>query len=163
MQLWRYSGYLLGIEPELLCATEAEGRNFLELLKCTQEGPDKDSQELTRALMETGLPEFVLPQHPERARNRLTRFCYGLSHALLGKDYSEQLGYPQTWWRHIASSLLWLMIKPFETCRRIVPGVHSLAVALGTSNIRRRMTASRAASQAPFQMPKTLGNPEHWP
>jgi hypothetical protein len=56
MHLWRYAGHLLGIVPELIAATEAEGRKLRELILDVTGGPDEDSLRLTESLMKTAMP-----------------------------------------------------------------------------------------------------------
>jgi len=158
MQLWRYSGYLLGIEPALLCATEDEGRRLMRLIERAHQAPDRDSQKLTEALMVHALPKLILAGRPgsERHRPRLARCCYGISQALIGSKLAQQLGYPPTLWRHVACRLAWLIIKPIEFLRRIVPGLHAPMVALGTRMIEQRLRANPGPSRPDFQMPPQL-------
>src|SRR6202012_6245532 len=40
MHLWRWSGWLMGIDPDLLPATEAEGRRLGDMIAATQAPPD---------------------------------------------------------------------------------------------------------------------------
>jgi hypothetical protein len=168
MHLWRYSGYLLGIEPELLCATETEGRHLAELIFELTGAPDEDSRTLIRALMEVAMPammEEALPwlvaacEAEGEARRRgwlghlghsvarlmgLTsrsgraRFCYGLSHGLL-RGRAAELQYPRTTWRYTAPWLLRTFVAPLETCRRFIPGATRLAHRLGASRLERAM------------------------
>ena len=97
MQLWRYSGYLLGVHPDLLCATEPEARRLGALYASTQAAPDDDSRALVRALMdatpalfETYLPEtaFLADVWPALARH------------LVGDALIDGLGLPKTSYRH---------------------------------------------------------------
>jgi hypothetical protein len=156
MHLWRYSGYLLGIDPELLCATEAEGRNRSALIALTQEPPDDDAHRLTKALMEQALPGFLLSQkpNPDDRLPWVSRFCYGLSYSLLGKRIAESLGYRRSTWRFTARPLLWTLITPIEVLRRLVPGGTWLAVYLGSTLVERLLASNRAAKDARFRLPK---------
>lgn len=54
MALWRYVGYLLGVDPELLAATRAEAERFKEFIDLTQAAPDDDARRLTRAFLDAG-------------------------------------------------------------------------------------------------------------
>ena len=60
VQLWRYAGYLLGIAPDLLCASEAEGHRLMKMIESAHVVPDADSLKLTRALMTVALPQLIL-------------------------------------------------------------------------------------------------------
>jgi hypothetical protein len=95
MHLWRYSGYLLGIAPELLCSTETEGRRLLALLLDLAGTPDPDSVELTQSLMKRAVPVLMaaalsrlVPFGKARHKHKLPRALgharHGLSRLLLG-------------------------------------------------------------------------------
>jgi hypothetical protein len=154
MMLWRYSGYLLGIDAELLCATEEEGRRLADLTVMTQGPPDRDAQDLTRALIELAIPRVL---HWEDQAWWLVPFCYALSRALIGAELAEALNYPRASWALTARLLTRAVIGPVEMGRRVVPGAHALAVRLGTRRICRWIEASGAARRAEeFQMPEHL-------
>ena len=51
VQLWRWTGWLMGVDAELLPASEAEGERLGALITATQGDPDDDSRRLTRALL----------------------------------------------------------------------------------------------------------------
>jgi mpaB/rubber oxygenase-like protein len=153
MLLWRYSGYLLGIDPELLCATEEEGRRLADLTVITQGPPDRDARDLTRALIETAIPRVI---HQEDQAWWFVPFCYALSRTLIGHELAEGLNYPRTSWGFTARLLTRAVIGPVEVGRRMVPGAHALAVRLGTRRIRRWIETDRAARRAEFQLPDDL-------
>jgi hypothetical protein len=54
MQLWRYSGYLMGVSPEVLPTSEREARRLMDMIASTEAEPDDDSRRLTRALFAAG-------------------------------------------------------------------------------------------------------------
>jgi hypothetical protein len=155
MHLWRYSGYLLGIAPELLCATEDDGRRLMALIRTAQEPPDEDAQCLLKALMETAIPRLLSSGGPGGGKGaaRVARFCYGLSHSLLGRQLAEGLGYPKTLWRHTARLLTRLVVTPAEVFRRLVPGAHARAVARGTRKARERLKGGPGGGQARPSVP----------
>lgn len=99
MHLWRYGGYLIGVDDELRCTTEAEGKALWELLSTTQAPPDDDSRALAHALLDSGVAAARSPE--ERVRAERARVVgYALSRHLLGEEYADWLGYPKTPWRH---------------------------------------------------------------
>ena len=61
MHLWRYGGYLIGVDDELRCTTEAEARALWELLSTTQAPPDDDSRALAHALLDSGVAAARTP------------------------------------------------------------------------------------------------------
>ena len=54
VQLWRYVGWLLGTDHELLFATREKGLQLADRITKTQVPPDDDSRALTKALFESG-------------------------------------------------------------------------------------------------------------
>ncbi len=160
MHLWRYSGYLLGIAPELLCSTETEGHRLLDLIRSTQGPPDTDARDLTHALMEEAIPGLVLSgqRGAERRARGVALRSYGLSQALLGRPFAEALDYPKTAWRYLACRLARALITPIEVGRLLLPGGQALAVWFGTRRVGRRLRVNVAAAHAAFPMPVRLGD-----
>jgi len=98
MHLWRYSGYLMGIDPELLPATTAEARRLIDLLELTTGEPDLDSRRLTRALLEVPIHEAKTRTQKTYAK-RLHRFAASMCRELVGDKVADQLGVPRSTWR----------------------------------------------------------------
>jgi hypothetical protein len=98
LHLWRYTGYLMGVEQDLLVASEAEGDALWAMIRGTQGPPDADSRALAKALLENAR---VQAKTPEQARlaERLVPFAYGLSRYLLGDELADGLHYPDSSWR----------------------------------------------------------------
>ena len=160
MHLWRYAGHLLGVVPDLLCATEAKGRGLQRLLFDAYDGPDEDSIRLIQALMKTAVPALLaagLPQflgarvRSDAFKGHLSQFCYGLSHGILGREFAESLGYPPTAWRYTAPALLCSVVAPLEVCRRFVPGGTRWAARLGHFHLRRMMRTRTFAPNPSFR------------
>src|SRR5262249_29656166 len=81
LHLWRTAGGVLGVVPDLLCATEAEARVLWELLESTQEAPDTDSAALAVALLEAPLHEARTAEERARAE-RFLPVAYGIGRYL---------------------------------------------------------------------------------
>jgi ER-bound oxygenase mpaB/B'/Rubber oxygenase, catalytic domain len=154
MMLWRYSAYLLGIDPELLCATEDEGRRTSQLLDATEMPPDKDSVDLTRALMEMALPRILQPgrDFPPGKPPWVSRYFYGLSHGILGRRHSEALKYPPTLWRYTARLATGAAVSAFELFRLYVPGGGAVAERMGAEKVDRTIASNLAAQAAKFDI-----------
>jgi hypothetical protein len=154
MMLWRYSGYLLGIEPELLCATEDAGRRTAHLLDTTDMPPDQDSVKLTRALMETALPRLLQPDRdfPPGKMPWISRYFYGLSHAIIGRRHSEALEYPRTLWRYTARLSTAAAVSAFELLRLYMPGGRAFAERFGTWTVDSAISSNPAAKAAKFDI-----------
>src|SRR5579864_6268171 len=113
VHLWRYAGYLLGIDSELLIADEFEGNRLLNLMFGFEPEPDDDSRALVDALMQTS---FDYVRGFKAGRCCSVNLCYGISHALIGDEHGKALGYPKTSWRWLVPAVrpgTWLV----ETAR----------------------------------------------
>jgi hypothetical protein len=113
MHLWRWSGWLMGIDPDLLPATEGEGHRLAALMAATQNPPDDDSRALTRALLEAPLRE-ARPGDISRAR-RTVRIGSALCRMFIGDGVADGLGVPRSRWAH-----------PMRWLRPVVSGVDRL-------------------------------------
>jgi len=132
VHLWRYAGYLLGIEPELLIADEVEGNRLLDLMFAFEPAPDDDSRALVDALMQTSY-EYVRGFKAGRCCS--VNLCYGMSQALIGDEHAAVLGYPKTNWRWLVPAVrpaTWLV----ETARIYSSRVQELATVAGPKAFR---------------------------
>jgi len=132
IHLWRYAGYLLGVEEELLVAGEWEGHRLLDLTFTFEPKPDDDSRALVHALMQTSF-EYI--RGFKIARPCSMNLCYGISRALIGDERADALGYPKTLWRWLAPAF-----RPattlVELTRCLSPSVQALARVAGPKAFR---------------------------
>ena len=132
IHLWRYAGYLLGVEGELLVAGEWEAHRLLDLIFTFEPKPDDDSRGLVQALMQTSLA-YVRGFKTGRACS--ANLCHGISRALIGDERADALGYPRTFWRWLVPAVrpaTWLI----ETARCFSPSVQALARVAGPKAFR---------------------------
>jgi hypothetical protein len=130
MQLWRWSGWLMGIDPELLPASEAEGIRLEELLDATQGPPDDDSRRLTRALLESGrLP--TLTAEEQKNLERLEGFSFAVCRRLVGDDIADVLGVGAAGaWKHVVP-VATRLVSGIERLRSRVPFANDYALRAG--------------------------------
>ncbi|WP_211348952.1 oxygenase MpaB family protein [Nocardioides litoris] len=95
--LWRYVGHLIGVEPALLPATEADHVRIEDLYRLTSPGPDDDARLFTRALVE----QYLAPQlatlgvGPSAVREAVARrLVNGMTRVFLGSAAADDLGVP---------------------------------------------------------------------
>ena len=132
IHLWRYAGYLMGLEDELLVASESEGHRLLDMIDAFEPEPDGDSRALVNALMHTTV---------DCLRGFRWRWlcsvnvCFGISRALVGDRRADMLGYPKTAWRWLVPA-----VRPFtqiiETARLFSTRVQALAKVAGAKAFR---------------------------
>jgi hypothetical protein len=129
MQLWRYSGHLLGLDATLLPATEAEARRLGALYEATQAPPDDDARSLTRALAAAapvlGRRYFGWTAWIPDAFAALARF-------FLGDERADALGLPHGSYRAVMA-LVRAAVTQGEALRRIAPGAGDLAQRAGAA------------------------------
>ncbi|MBV9577176.1 MAG: DUF2236 domain-containing protein [Chloroflexi bacterium] len=124
VHLWRYVGYLMGVEPELLSHSETEARHLAEAIGMSVRPPDEDSRQLTHALLDarllgaTPVPGF-------------SGFYHTLARLLLGDQLADSLHLPRKRAHSLAVPLLRRAIPAAELARRMIPGLHTLAVVSG--------------------------------
>ncbi len=101
MQLWRYSGYLMGVSPEVLPTSELDAKRLAEMVAATEEGPDDDSRSLSRALFATGEEGPPRATEAERARaQKMVRLGQGLIRGTLGEELADLLDVPKHDYRY---------------------------------------------------------------
>jgi hypothetical protein len=151
VHLWRYSGYLSGIDPELLPNSEAEARALREAAFALEGPPDEDARALVRGVMEAGIA--------------YTRFGnvsipYGISRSLIGRRLAAALGYPRTAWCWVVPAFR-PMATLVEIARELnVPGVRALAAVCGTQMLRHIMSDRGLPGQmGDFDLPRELLGP----
>lgn len=129
IHLWRYIGYLLGIDESLLPATEHEASRIMYMVGASQPPPDADSIALARALAEIPLQRAKTDKQRELATFEM-HVRTGISRILLGDDVVDELGLP----RHPAQQaarLLVPMIASIDRARRVAPRGDQMASSLG--------------------------------
>jgi hypothetical protein len=132
VHLWRYAGYLLGVDSELLIADEFEGNRLLDLMFAFEPVPDDDSRALVDALMQTS---FDYVRGFKAGRCCSVNLCYGMSQALIGDEHAKALGYPKTNWRWLVPAVrpaTWMV----ETARVYSNRVQELAKVAGPKAFR---------------------------
>lgn len=153
IHLWRYAGYLLGVENELLVAGEWEGHRLLDLMFTFEPKPDDDSRALVNALMQTSF-EYV--RGFKAARPCSMNVCYGISRALIGDARADALGFPKTIWRWLVP-VVWPATRLIETTRCFSPAVQALARVAGPKAFRHLLSeAGLKGRTGEFVLPRRI-------
>jgi len=141
IHLWRYVGWLLGIDEELLPATEEDAWRLLWLLATTEFVPDEDSRRLAKALLLThegvgiGRGAFgkVLAHVSVRVHASISRLVLGRTNA----DFLELPDDPLAQGAVLAAAAVNFAA---ETVRRHVPGATTVQEVIGRLERRRYVT-----------------------
>lgn len=92
IHLWRYAGYLLGVNEELLCTSVEEAGAMANLIDLIDGGPDEDSRKLIMAML---TPESFEAKIKDPAVAKHVREIYiAACRALIGDPYADAIGLP---------------------------------------------------------------------
>jgi hypothetical protein len=153
VQLWRWTAWLMGVDAELLPASEAEGERLGALITATQGDPDDDSRRLTRALLEAPLGAATSAGGRHRA-HRIMAMSAAICRALLEDDLADRLAVPKTGARH-AVPLIRRLVSGAEHARERVPFGNAAAFWAGKRYWER--VVERGYSAPPlFMQPQVL-------
>ncbi len=118
--LWRYVGYLLGVDPELLPASRAEADRSFAFIDQTQAPPDDDARELPQAFLDAPASEPGPGDHESVGRPNIA-VGYALARELLGDQKADQLAIPRTPLR-LALPVVRRIVARLNSLRKWVPG-----------------------------------------
>lgn len=93
MHLWRYIGWLMGVDEQLLCNTEQEGRIALYRNLLSQPMADATSKQLAQALMDEPLQRYY--PHAQWLRSHWDRQVHlSIIRLFIGRHGMRELGLP---------------------------------------------------------------------
>lgn len=123
MLLWRYVGYLSGVDVGLLATSDRDALELGRLIVLLQPGPDEHSRLLADALRKVyAYPNFGEGPFMRAFMPLLGAYHDGIAHAVsltTGRDVRE-LGVPHFGWRH-AVPVTRVLLTPLELVREHVP------------------------------------------
>lgn len=94
MHLWRYVGYLMGIDETILVTSEAEGLRYLYAVLMSQPAADEDTKALATALMNEPYEQFGQQGWQAWLAEAHVRAHNGVSRLFLGAKSYQRLGLP---------------------------------------------------------------------
>ncbi|HET8705158.1 MAG TPA: oxygenase MpaB family protein [Pseudomonadales bacterium] len=94
IHLWRYIGYLMGVEERILPADEADALRALYLMTATAGGPDEDSRALGVSLANVPLQEAGDKWYSQALAKAEYHLRVGYTRYILGDKAADILGLP---------------------------------------------------------------------
>ena len=94
MQVWRYSGYLMGIPESILFHDEQEALRLFEIGTACEPEPGMEAVAMASSLVNSA-PLIIGIDDPAE-RQRLARYVFTISRTLIGNELADQLRYPGT-------------------------------------------------------------------
>ncbi len=92
MDVWRYTGHLMGIPDSILYRDEVDALELFKIGVICEPEPGMESIAMANSLVNSA-PLVIGITNPT-ARQQLVKYVYGVSRALIGKRMAKSLGYP---------------------------------------------------------------------
>ena len=93
MQVWRYSGHLMGIPDTILFVDEADALRMFEIGGLCDPSADFESIVMANALVHAAAQ--VVGITDQAAAHKLTSYVYRVSRAVIGHKLADELNYPR--------------------------------------------------------------------
>lgn len=156
IHLWRWVGTTIGVDADILPASEPEAMRLADLIELTMGEPDQDSRDLTRALMESAYEGADTPAKIRDAQ-RVALFLRLISRHLIGDELADKLGIPGHAIRYAAMPMMRRVVGTVERFTHAVPFAERSAIIVGTHYWDRVVQIGLAATYE-FPLPKSLAN-----
>lgn len=154
VHLWRWVGRTIGVDADVLPASEAEGMRLADLVSHTMGEPDQDSRDLTKALFDAAY-EGMTTRKQIRDAERKIAFGRTICRELVGDDLADRLGVPTTRWRY-AMPIMKRFVAGVERVAQHVPFSHPTQVAVGSHYWDRVVEVGLQGATAEFLLPEKL-------
>jgi hypothetical protein len=146
----------MGIDPDLLVATEVDGAALGEVIAATQAPPDGDSRALTRALLDAPLRRAADASAARvRGAARARRFASALCRMLIGGELADALAVDKTSW-DVLPPFVRRFVAGAERVRRCVPFAVGHAFRAGQHYWDRVASIGLADATSAFVLPEGL-------
>ncbi len=102
MQVWRHSGYLMGIPETILFRDEEDALELFNIGGLCEPPPDMESISLAHSLVNSA--PLIAGIDDPRGRKKLASYVFRVSRALIGPSLADELMYPRyptfgvLWW-----------------------------------------------------------------
>ena len=109
MQVWRYSGHLMGIPEAILFQSEEDALRIFKIGGMCEPPPDEESISLANALINSA--PLIAGITDTDGRRKLASYVFRVSRALIGPALADELMYPKyptqgvLWWFRDAEPL----------------------------------------------------------
>lgn len=156
IHLWRWVGRTIGVDADILPASELEAVRLAEVIEATTGDPDDDSRALTRALFDAAMAAARTAEQRREARRRTT-FGQVICRELLGDELADKLDVPRTNIRY-AMPMMKGLVAGAGRLARALPFGDRHAVQLGSRYWDRVVEVGLQGADYEFPLPRSLGN-----
>ncbi len=156
VHLWRYVGHVIGVDSELLPASEHDANRLADLIAATTGKPDQDSRNLTKALFDAAWDGAVTPKQ-RRDAARQVLFGTTLSRHLIGEELADALLVPRNRAR-FAMPMVRRLVSSVERVARAVPFAERSQIASGMRYWDRVVEIGLKGATYEFGLPEALAS-----
>jgi hypothetical protein len=156
IHLWRFVGHVIGVDPQLLPASEQDATRLADLMAATMGPPDQDSRDLTKALFDAAYDGAVTPKQKRDAARRVL-FGTTLCRELAGDELADALQVPRNPVR-FALPMVRRLVAGVERFTRAVPFGERGAIAAGSHYWDRVVEIGLQGATYEFALPNKLGS-----
>jgi hypothetical protein len=161
--LWRYVGYLLGVDVEILPTSELDTWRLLWLQADYEFRPDEDSRRLGQALAKALGPLLIGTDETSTSRAKryiVTNFLCSYSRLILGKSNADALGLVDSKAFQALVVAVAGVNHALEYPRMVVPGLTRRRELFGRRNLNElaRRTMARHNGDRTYRRHDTLGS-----
>lgn len=133
IHLWRYLGYLMGIDEQILATNERDGLRIIYTLLISQPSADEDTRTLARALMNEPYETMGSGRFARLNAEAQLRIHNGISHFFLGSAPYRNLGLPENRrWTWVPLAIM-PVVSVAETVRQLMPYGNEIFAKLGVA------------------------------
>lgn len=154
MQLWRYVGRIIGVDPDILPTSEFDAFPLAHLIECTMGEPDDDSRALVKALFEHPLNEAKTDRQKTFAEKQAA-FGYGIARGLLGDELADKLAMPRNAYRYALPTMK-AIVTAAENLRIRSSWADRTAYVTGRAYWDKVVELGLAGATAEFRLPERL-------
>lgn len=160
MHLWRYVGYLMGIDETILVTSEAEGMRYLYAVLMSQPAPDEDTKALAIALMNEPYEQFGQQGWQGWLAEAHVRAHNGVSRLFLGAKSYQRLGLPSNrCWAWFPLTLI-PPILAAEATRLVLPKGTDVFARLGGEAQQRLLQKRLKKKPAQYKPVEAVAHPK---
>lgn len=151
LHLWRHVGHTMGVDSDLLCATESDARRLWGIVRSMEGEPDEDCRALAAVLVGEAVPRGLSAfTRRDFSDPRLVSALYRLSTVLLGPELAEELGYAPQPRAVVMGPLVRVLVGGAEALRLGVPGAETAFLVAGARMNRRLELAALEGRKVKF-------------
>lgn len=131
IHLWRYVGYLMGVDERILPANETDSLRAMMIQFCLLGESDEDTKALGQALNNVPKLRAGDVKWKQLLANIETQYRSAFTRLVMGDTSGDALGLPKSaaWKTAVLSGSS--VVFTLETVRRVVPGATKAAVLMG--------------------------------